>query len=194
MSDAQHNYRFKAALQNVGCTASAYAVLSAQLVTKKLTQQQVSQIISGTREFDSETEAAQHFQVLDAMVYLSDIVTPKVPINWSGDPLRVRDVLKQTFETRLNEQDPITVQNFYIRQGMKYLKSVNSAGVQWTINPAIDAACFGTDIDLCSAAVRALDKMGERSQLDRVTAPRRRSTICTSLEELGLKPEVPAVR
>jgi hypothetical protein len=186
MVSAQHNFRFKAALQTVGCTASAYAVLSALLVTKKLTQQQISQIATGTREFESEQEAAEHFRVLDAMQHLSEIVTPKVPIAWN-DPLRVKDALTKTFEERRNHDDPIIVQCFYVRLSiMNFLKGINSAGVVTTINYHMDGAAF-EDYDLALRAVQELQKTGTKAKVERLTAPRRKSTIVTSLEEIGFK-------
>jgi hypothetical protein len=184
---AQHNFRFKAQLQAMNCTASAYAILSAGLVSKKLSQQQISQLITGTREFESDEEAQEHFRVLDSMAHLQEIVLPKVPIAWSAD---VKDVVKSTFEARRNEEDPINVQCFYVRLSvMNFFKLINSAGVQATINPEKDGAAFAT-VRLAEDCVRELKKMGVPARFERLTGPRRKSSLVTSLEELGFKQDL----
>jgi len=179
---AQHNLRFKTLLQTVNCTASAYAILSAELVSKKLSQQEVSQLIAGTREFKSDQEAEEHFRVLDSLVLLQETVIPRVPIAWG---LEAKEALVSTFEARRNQEDPIIVQCFYVRLSlMNFLKGVNSSGVIETINYFKDGAAF-EHFSLAEQAVQELKKMGISSKVERLTAPRRKSSLTISLGELG---------
>jgi hypothetical protein len=48
-----------------------------------MSQQIVSQIIAGTKEFESVDDARDFLNVVSTMEYLQQTVQPRVPINWS---------------------------------------------------------------------------------------------------------------
>jgi hypothetical protein len=186
----EYNFKLKAGLTGLGCSALAFASLAVPpLTSRKISQQVVSQLLTGAKEFDSPEDAREFLNVIATMEYLQQTVTPKVPINWS-DILALKDVLIQVHEQRQNEQDPIVVQSCYVRMGrLNFLKGINSAGPITTINPETQAAAFA-DLALAQEAIRRLKDMGHAATFERLTSPRRKSTIATSLEEIGFKNEV----
>jgi hypothetical protein len=187
---AAHGIRLRTGLQTLNCSVASYAAVAIPpMVKQKLSQQHLNQITNGQREFESEQEAQEFLRVLDTMQYLQETVTPRVPIAWS-DVLNVRDVLVETFKTRLDEEDPIVPRCWYIRLSvMNFLKSVNSNGPVTTINYGIDAAAF-TDQALAEECVRRLHALNVNARTELLTAPRRKSTITVSLEEIGFAPEL----
>src|SRR5258708_25559244 len=110
----EKNIEFKTRLLPL-CSALAYSGHAAPpLVAKQLSQQFISQIVKGTRQFDSDDEAEEHLRVLDAMEALQKNVSPRVPIDWT-DPLGVREALLHTFERLKEDQDPLHKVCWYVR-------------------------------------------------------------------------------
>jgi hypothetical protein len=182
------NFKLKAGLQSLGCSALSFASLAAPpLTNRKISQQLVSQIIAGTKEFDSSADAQQFLDVIDSMEFLQQTVRPRVPINWSN-VLELKDALAAVHEQRKNDMDPVSIQNPYLRLSrLNFFKGLRSnQTVIPTINPELDAVAF-TNLALAQLAVAELKKMGVHAQIERLTAPRRKSTITTSLEEIGFK-------
>lgn len=180
------NIKLKTALQELGCSALAFSSLAAPpLVTKKVSQQTVSQLLSGTKEFDSDREAAEFLQVTEAMKYLQNTVVPKIPVDWSN-VLGVKDALVQTFEKRKNELDPLHRRCWYVRLSvMNFFQGRRSDGsVIETINYQTEGVAF-TDFELASAVVERLKQRGIPARAELLTGDRRQSTITTSVEELG---------
>jgi len=70
--------KLKTALQELGCSALAFSSLAAPPITsKRYSQQQISQLIAGTKEFPDDREAVEFLQVTEAMKHLQEIVTSK---------------------------------------------------------------------------------------------------------------------
>jgi hypothetical protein len=189
----QYNHKLKTGLTGLGCSALSFAALAAPpLVHRKISQQTVSQIMGGTKDFDSPADAQAFLDVIATMEYLQNTVTPRVPINWAN-VLELKDVLAAVHEQRQNDLDPLSVQNFYIRiSRLNFFKQVDSTGIVSTINPEKDGAAF-QDIGLVQKTIAELKKMGTTATHERLTGPRRKSTIVTSLEEVGLKSEQAAI-
>src|SRR5467141_1488212 len=165
----EQNIEFRKKLEPL-CSALAYSGLAAPpLVSKKLSQQFISQLIAGTKEFDSAEEAAEHFRVLEAMEILRDSVTPRIPINWS-DVLGVREALIQTFERQQSEKDPLHKICWYVRFSlMNYLQGFRSDGtVIETINPYTEGAAF-IDFDLANKVSLRLKRQGIENRTERLT-------------------------
>jgi hypothetical protein len=182
------NFKLKAGLTGLGCSALSFAALAVPPLTRrKISQQAVSQILSGAKEFDTPQEAQEFLDVIASMEYLQQTVQPKVPINWSN-VLELRDVLASIHEQRRNDLDPVSVQNPYLRLSrLNFFKGLRSNGLLCeTINPEKDGAAF-KDLALAQQAVAELKKIGITAHIERLTGPRRRSTIVTSLEEVGFK-------
>jgi hypothetical protein len=181
----QHNIRLRSGLQTLNCSASAFAALAAPpLVSRRISQQYMSQLIAGTREFESDEDAKEFFRVIDTMFHLQDIVVPKIPINWS-DVIGVQDVLVQTFRDRRNIEDPIVVRPTYIRlNSLTWLKAMRENEPVPTYNYGVDGVAF-EDVKLAEEVVRRLRGIGVASKIEPLTGDRRKSTITRSLEEIG---------
>ena len=181
----EFNHKLKAGLSGLGCSALSFSALAVPPVTsRKMSQQIVSQIIAGAKEFDSDDDARDFLGVVNSMEYLQQTVKPRVPIDWSN-VLELKDVLVSIHEQRKNELDPVSVQNLYVRLSLlNFFKRVNSTGVQTTINYQIDGAAF-EDLGLAQQVVQKLKEMNVASKVERLTGPRRKSSLATSLEELG---------
>ncbi|SRR6266404_1612887 len=183
----QHNIRFRTGLQTLNCSASAFAALAAPpLVSKKISQQYVSQLIAGTREFDSDEDAREFFQVIDTMTHLQEIVAPRLPIAW-GDVLGVQDVLARTFEQRRNESDPMHRRAWFVRLSVHdYFKGLRTDGTEIrTLNYYDGDAVAFTNYALANEVVDRLKQLGVAAKAELFTCERRESTITTSLEEIG---------
>jgi hypothetical protein len=189
MMATDHNYKLKAGLQNLGCSALAFSALAVPPLTdRKVSQQYISQIMAGTKDFDSIADAQQFLDVVTTMEYLQSTVVPRVPINWSN-VLELKDVLAVVHEQRKNDMDPLSSQNFYLRLSrLNFFKQIDSRGVVTTINPEKDGAAFA-DIKLAEQAINALKQIQVTAQWEKLTSPRRKSTSVTSVEEIGLKTE-----
>jgi hypothetical protein len=181
----EFNHKLKAGLIGLGCSALSFSALAVPPITdRKISQQVVSQIIAGTKGFDSADDARDFLDVVNSMEYLQQIVQPQVPINWSN-VLELKDILASIHEQRKNDMDPVSVQNFYVRLNvMNFFKRVNSYGVVTTINPEKDGAAFD-NLGLAQRVVQELKRMDITAQVERLTGPRRKSSLTTSLEELG---------
>jgi len=180
------NIKLKTALQELGCSALAFSSLAAPpLVKKKVSQQTTSQWVAGTKEFDSDAEAAEFLQVTEAMKYLQETVTPKIPVDWSN-VLGVKNVLIQTFEQRRNELDPMHRRCWYVRLSLlNFFKGLRSDGsVIETINYLTEAAAF-TNVEIANEIVKRLNQQNVPAKVELLTGDRRQSTITTSLEEIG---------
>jgi len=184
----EFNYKLKAGLTGLGCSALSFSALAVPPITnRKLSSQIVSQIIAGAKEFDSADDARNFLEVINTMEYLQQIVQPRVPINWSN-VLELKDVLVSMHEQRKNKLDPVSVQNFYVRLSLlNFFKRVNSTGVQTTINYQTDGAAF-EDLGLAQQVVEKLKQMNVTAKVERLTGPRRKSSLTTSLEEVGFEP------
>jgi hypothetical protein len=183
------NFKLKAGLQHLGCSALAFSALATPpLVNRKISQQLVSQIVSGTKSFDSPADAQQFLDVVHSMEFLQQTVQPRVPINWSN-VLELKDALAAVHEQRKNVMDPVSIQNPYLRLSrLNFFKGLRSNHtVIETINPELDAVAFN-NLALAQLAVAELKKMGVHAQIERLTAPRRTSTLVTSLQEIGFEP------
>ncbi len=189
----QHNIRFRTGLQALNCSASAFAALAAPpLVSKKISQQYVSQLVAGTREFDSDEDAKEFFRVIDTMTHLQEIVTPRLPIAW-GDVLGVQDVLARTFEQRKHETDPMHRRCWFVRLSMhNFLKGFRSDGsVIETMTFYDSEAVAFTDYGLASELERKLKQRDIPVRVELLTCERRQSTITVALEELGFNVSLP---
>jgi hypothetical protein len=144
----------------------------------------VSQLIAGTREFESDGDANEFFQVIDTMFHLQDIVVPKIPVNWS-DVVGVQDVLVQTFRDRRDTEDPIVPRCWYIKlNSLTWLNRMRGNEPIPTYNFQVDGAAF-EDVKLAEEVVRRLRAVGVQSKMELLTSDRRRSTITRSIEEIG---------
>lgn len=183
----EFNYKLKTGLTGLGCSALSFSALAVPPITsQKKSSQTISQIIAGAKEFDSDVDARDFLSVVSTMEYLQQIVQPRVPINWSN-VLDLKDVLASIHEQRKNESDPISVQNFYVRLSLlNFFKRVNSTGVQTTINYQIDAAAFENST-LAQQVVEQLKQMNVAAKVERLTGPRRKSSLTTSLIEVGFE-------
>lgn len=179
------NFKLKAGLSGLECSALSFSALAVPPITsRKLSQQVVSQIIAGAKEFDSAEDAREFLQVVSTMEYLQQIVQPRVPIAWNN-VLDLKEILARVHEQRKNELDPVSVQNFYVRLSrLNFFKRIDSRGVVPTINPEKDGAAFA-DLGLAQQCAQELKKLGVTAQFERLTGPRRKSSLTTSLEELG---------
>ena len=183
----EHNIKLRTALKEIDCSALAFSALAAPpLTSKKLSQQVVSQLIAGTREFESDQEAAELLDVVNVMTHLQSTVTPKLPVNWSN-VFGVRDTLIQTFEQQKNERDPIENRCWFVRlsvhnffQGLRTDDSVIG-----TLNYYDAEAAAFTNYELASEVSKRLNQRGVANKVEILTCRRRQSTIATSLEELG---------
>ena len=184
----EQNLKFRKRLEPL-CSALAYSGHAAPpLVTRKLSQQVISQIMQGTREFDSDKEAEEHLRVLDAMETLQRSVVPHIPIDWT-DVLGVREALIHTFERLKEDQDPLHKVCWYVRFSLMnylHLQGFRSDGTPIeTINPYTEGAAF-KDFDLANKVSLRLKKQGIENRVERLTADRRLSTITTDISQLGL--------
>jgi hypothetical protein len=181
------NIKLKTALQELGCSALAFSSLAAPpLVARKVSQQTVSQLLAGTKEFDSAHEAAEFLQVTEAMKHLQEIVVPKIPVDWSN-VLGVKDALVQTFEKRKSELDPLHHRVWFIRLSVhNFFKGLRSDGsVIDTMTYYDSEAVAFTDYGLASEVEKQLKQRNIPSRVELLTCDRRASTITTSLEEIG---------
>jgi hypothetical protein len=183
------NIRLKTTLQELNCSALAFSALAAPpLVTKKVSQQLISQYLNGTKEFESEVEAREFLQVAETMRYIKETVVPRVPINWS-DVTGIKDVLVQIFERRKDELDPIENRCWFIRLSVNnFFQGLRSDGSIIATMTYYDtrAAAF-TRYELASEVAKRLDQRGIANKMEMLTCRRRQSTITTSLEELGFE-------
>lgn len=182
---AAQQVRLRAGLLNLNCSVASFAALAVPpMVKQKLSQQQMNLVVNGRTELD-EDETKGFLCVIDAMQHLQESVVPKVPIDWSN-VLELKDTLVRTFTDRLNEEDPKIVQPVFVRLNVlnffKGLRSNNT--VIETMNYSTEGAAF-ENYELAEQAVAKLKAMGVTSTAQRLTAPRRKSTITISLEELG---------
>jgi hypothetical protein len=183
----EQNIKLKTALQELGCSALAFSSLAAPPITsKRYSQQQISQLIAGTKEFPDDREAAEFLQVTEAMKHLQEIVTPKIPVDWSN-VLGVKDVLIQTFEKRRNDLDPLENRCWFVRlsvhnffQGLRTDDSIVG-----TLNYYADEAAAFVSYELASEVSKRLNQRGVANKVEILTCRRRQSTITTSLEEIG---------
>jgi hypothetical protein len=183
----QYNIRLKTGLQTENCTVSAFSFLAAPPITsKRYSQQQISQLIAGTREFESEQEATEFLGVIESMRSLQEIVQPRVPIDWTN-VAAIKDVLAQHHERRKDELDPIHNRCWFVRLTVHdFFKGLRSDDTEIrTLNYYNgDAAAF-TSYELASEVANKLKQRGVATKLEVLTCQRRQSTITTSLEEIG---------
>ena len=190
----QDNIKFRNGLRQRNCTASAFSQLAAPPITsRRLSQQQVSQLIAGTREFETTDEAAEFLRVIDLMNYLQETVRPSVPINWS-DVFAVKDILVAAFEEHKSELDPVIMRCYYVRLSLNsfFTRLSSDGSVIETQDYRNDGAAF-TDPKLAFELTQRLKKLKVDSRFEELTAPRRKSTITESIEELGFVPGAVAV-
>jgi len=173
----------------LNCSASAYAALAASILSRKVSQQYVSQLSAATKEFDSDKEKKEFFQIIDTMNHLQETISPRLPIAWS-DVLGVQDVLARTFEQRKNEIDPLHRQVWVVRLSLHdYFKGLRLDGsVITTLNYYNgEAAAFAADSKLAGECVELLKARNVPAKAELFTVARRQSTITTSLEEMGFE-------
>ncbi len=187
---AAEQIQIRTGLQRLDCTVPVFTALCSQpMVRQKFSQQQMNQIVSGRVDADPE-DVKQLLSVIKTMDYLQDTIKPNLPINWGSNPLLVRDVLVKTYEERLNAEDPIVRQAYYIRIGaLHYFVKIRTDGsAKVTINYTTEAAAF-LNPELAREGANLLKARGESAFTDLLTGSRRESTITKSLEELGFKPK-----
>jgi len=185
------NIKLKTALQELGCSALAFSSLAAPpLVTKKVSQQTVSQLLSGTKEFETDREAAEFLQVTEAMKYLQDTVVPKIPVDWSN-VLGVHGTMVKKIEKRKNELDPLHRRCWFVRLSVhNFFQGLRTDGsVVATVNYYGGEAAAFTSYELAAECVKRLKQRGIDSKAEALTVERRQSSITRSLEELGFKLE-----
>ena len=183
----EQNIKLKTALQELGCSALAFSSLAAPPITsKRYSQQQISQLIAGTKEFPDDREAVEFLQVTEAMKHLQEIVTPKIPVDWSN-VIGVKDVLIQTFEKRRSELDPVHRRAWFVRLSVhNFFKGLRSDGsvIETMIHYDSDAVAFPS-FELANEVVKRLKTRDIPARPEQLTCERRQSTITTSLEEIG---------
>jgi len=180
--------KIRTGLQALDCSVAAFAALATPpMVTKKLSQQQMNLIVNGRVDL-SEPEVNELLAVIDTMQYLQETIKPKLPINWN-DPLLVRDVLVETYKNRLDREDPIVPRSWFVRLSrLTFLQGIRGNG-SLIDNINFDQSAAFTDPDLANECVRKLKQRDVAARAQLLTAPRRKSTITTSLEEIGFSPE-----
>jgi hypothetical protein len=184
--------KIRPGLQALSCTVSAAAGLCVPpMVRQKLSQQELNKIVNGYVDADAD-QVRQILSVLHTMEYLQETIVPKLPIRWD-EPLLVRDILIRTYQERLNAGDPIETRCWYVRLSIfNFLKSINSNGPVETIN-LTDACAFSDRVLAQKAADKLKTTMKIDANVELLTQPRRRSTLTTSLEDVGFQPEPAAV-
>ena len=185
--------KIRARLQTLNCSVAAFAALAAPpMVIRKLSQQQLNQVVNGRVDLD-EKEVIEFLSVIDTMPYLQETIKPKLPINWN-DPLLVRDVLVHTYKERLDHEDPIVPRSWFVRLSrLNFLQGfrLNNTVIE-TMN--YDQAAAFTDPGLADRCVRRLRDFDITARAELFTTPRRKSMITTSLEEIGFQPESAVVQ
>jgi len=182
---ALQQVRLRTGLSNLNCSVASFAALAVPpMVRVKLSQQQMNLIVNGKTELSDE-ECKGLLSVVDAMQRLQDSVVPKVPVDWSNT-LELKEVVIKTFNDKLNEEDPKILQPVFVRLSLhKFFQGVRSNGsVIDTMNYFSEAVAFES-YDLAEKVVAKLKTMDIASKAERLTAPRRKSGITNSLEELG---------
>ena len=182
---AEHGVQLRTGLQILNCSDAAFAALAAPPLTpRKYSQQLLGQIKNGLREFENEDEANAFIRVLDAMLYVRE--KAGVPVDWSR-PDELRAIVSQTVTERLNADDPLVPQSWFVRfSTLNFLKQMRRGEPVTTINPERDGAAF-SELALAKQAVERLKQLGTISRVELLTAPRRQSTITRSLEEIGFE-------
>jgi hypothetical protein len=186
--------KLRAELAAFPCTASAFSVLAVPPMTsRKLTQQKISAILANQEDFNSPTEAAEFFGVIETMKRLQERVIPSVPINWSDR--RVKNALLQIYEQNQNELDPMHRRCWFVRLSVhNFFQGLRPDGsIIATMNYYNDEAAAFTSYELATEVVKRLKQRGVDSRAEVLTAERRQSSITTSLEELGFPAAVAAV-
>jgi len=182
------NMKLKTGLKELNCSALAFSALAVPpLVSKKISQQYVSQLLAGTTEFKTEQEAQEFLGVINVMSHLQSIVTPKLPVDWSN-VLGVRDALVQTYEQYKTATDPLHKRAWFLRLSVNdFFHRLRSDGSEVRTYNYFDgdAAAF-VSTDLIDEAVRKLKAHDIFVKSELLTCQRRQSTICSSLEEIGL--------
>ena len=180
--------KIRAGLKTLNCSVAAFAALAAPpMVIRKLSQQQLNQVVNGRVDLD-EKEVIEFLSVIDTMQYLQETIKPKLPINWN-DPLLVRDVLLETYKNRIDHEDPIIPRSWFIRLSrLNFLQGIRGNG-SLIENINFDQSAAFTDPDLANECIRKLKQRDVAARVELLTAPRRKSTITTSLEEIGFSPE-----
>jgi len=141
----------------------------------------------------TEQENETILSVIAAMRGLQESVQPQVPINWAQIG-KIKNIIDERRRRNLDELDPKIAQPVFVRLNVlnffKGLRSNNT--VIETMNYSTEGAAF-ENYDLAEQAVAKLKAMGVTSTAQRLTAPRRKSTITISLEELGFQQEPAAL-
>jgi hypothetical protein len=185
----EHNIKLRTGLKEIDCSALAFSALAAPpLTSKKLSQQVISQLIAGTREFESDREATELLGVVNVMTHLQNSVTPNLPVNWSN-VFGVRDTLIRAFEQQKNERDPMHHRAWFVRLSVHdFFRGLRTDATEIrTMNYFDgDAAAFAS-YQLADEVVRKLKQRGVAAKAEALTCQRRQSTITTSLEELGFE-------
>lgn len=178
--------RLRTELAAFPCTASAFSVIAVPPMTsRKLTQQKISAILANQEDFNSPTEAAEYFGVIEIMKRLQERVTPSVPINWSDG--RVKDALLKVYEQNQNELDPLHRRCWFVRLSVhNFFQGLRTDGlVIATVNYYGGEAAAFTSYELAAECVKQLKQRGVDSKAEALTVERRQSSITRSLEELG---------
>ena len=184
----EFNHKLKAGLTRLGCSALSFSALAVPPITsRKMSQQIVSQIVSGTKAFDSVDDAQDFFGVIDTMEYLQQIVRPRVPINWQN-VLELKEVLISIHEQRKNATDPVHRRCWFVRLSVhNFFKGLRSDGsVIETMAYYDDEAVAFTNYELASEVAEKLKQRNIPTKVEMLTCQRRQSTITVALEELGL--------
>jgi hypothetical protein len=150
----------------------------------RYSQSRLSRALSGESPLPQEDMDATE-QIISAMRHLSEHVQPKLPIAWGRVDV-VKPILEQHEKEYRDRVDPIVNRLVFVRLSRtNFLQGIRTNGtVIETMNYHNEGAAF-EDYSLAAKAVQSLKAMGVDSKAEVLTAPRRRSTITNSLQELG---------
>ena len=169
--------RIQAAAFEVGCSLNKladYVGISKSVLAERLA--------NGSLSVDAAKKIEETLQVMKVMRLEAGL-----PVDWTFVPF-IKPLLERKLVEYKEQKDPVETRCWYIRLShFNFLKSVNSYGPIETINYQVDGAAF-SDHALAQKAADKLKAIKIASTVELLTGPRRKSTITTSLEELGFEP------
>ena len=168
----------KGAFAEFDCTAgalSSYADIKSSRFSRGMTRE-----IPFTTQ---ENEAI--LSVIAAMRGLQQSVEPQVPVNWAQIG-KIKSIIDERRRQSKDELDPKILRPYFVRLSvLNFFQKLRSNGTpQETMNYPTEGAAFERH-ELAEEVVRRLKAMNVHSKVEQLTAPRRKSGMTTSLEELG---------
>jgi hypothetical protein len=166
--------------QNNLSAATASALLVPPITMRKLSQQQLSAIMNGQRDFDSPAEARSFFDGLQFIRSVQESVTPQLPVDWAN-VLAVRDTLIRLYEERQEQVNPTHKRCYFVRLSVtSFFKEVADGNIVSTPRYVTEAAAF-VDFDLANQVRQELKKRGVESKVELLTALRGQRDVIVSL-------------